>query len=292
MSNEVMDREVVIMNEINPSNLTPGAFLRFTRENLGLTLEEVALQMHLSPVVVDALENDAMARLPGVTFVRGYLRAYAKILSLPADEVIAAFNAIYPQTAQSFTAPATTARRTQKMVIKKKRSNEKLVRWIGYIIAAVLVVLVFTWWHNHTTMMDEALSHQAAKPLPATEIAASTVEPTDATATDTIPAAATTPATSAAAMQPVGPASSSQSQMDVTSPIAATVANTAANVPGLQPTASTSPLTATPANKTVNATEAAANAAAVPGLAPTAPPNTPAKSRVAKKSAWVNPDAN
>ena len=68
---------------------TAGAELRAAREGAGLSIEEVAQQLKLAPRQVKALEDDDYAKLPGRTFVRGFVRNYARAFGLDADELVA-----------------------------------------------------------------------------------------------------------------------------------------------------------------------------------------------------------
>ena len=72
------------------SALSAGAMLRAGREAAGLTIAAVAQQLKLAPRQVTALEDGDFAGLPGRTFVRGFIRNYARLLRLDADEVLAA----------------------------------------------------------------------------------------------------------------------------------------------------------------------------------------------------------
>jgi cytoskeleton protein RodZ len=59
-----------------------GTRLREAREARGLSIDDLARTLNLHPRVVDALERDDDAALPAVPFVRGYLRAYARLMSM------------------------------------------------------------------------------------------------------------------------------------------------------------------------------------------------------------------
>jgi cytoskeleton protein RodZ len=72
------------------SAVTSGAMLRAGREAAGLGIAAVAQQLKLAPRQVTALEDDDFASLPGRTFIRGFIRNYARLLRLDADEVLAA----------------------------------------------------------------------------------------------------------------------------------------------------------------------------------------------------------
>ena len=73
-----------------PVASTAGGQLRAAREAAGLSQEAVAEQLKLAPRQVRAIEDDDYARLPGRTFVRGFVRNYARLLQLDASAVLAA----------------------------------------------------------------------------------------------------------------------------------------------------------------------------------------------------------
>jgi len=66
-----------------------GATLRAAREAHGMSIDAVAQQLKLAPRQVQALESDDYAQLPGRTFVRGFMRNYARLLRLDPDAVVA-----------------------------------------------------------------------------------------------------------------------------------------------------------------------------------------------------------
>ncbi|MBF0583642.1 MAG: DUF4115 domain-containing protein [Magnetococcales bacterium] len=65
-----------------PTAMQVGAFLRQVREQQGLTIGEVARQTRIRDVYLFALEAGEVEKLPGSTFVAGFLRLYAEILGL------------------------------------------------------------------------------------------------------------------------------------------------------------------------------------------------------------------
>lgn len=70
----------------------PGQRLRAERESRGISQEDVANRLNLTVTFIEALETDDYDRLPEATFVRGYIRNYARELDLPADELISVFS--------------------------------------------------------------------------------------------------------------------------------------------------------------------------------------------------------
>lgn len=69
----------------------PGERLREARKAGKLDLEAAAAQLNLSVSVIRALENDDYAALPNSTFIKGYIRSYGRLLRLPADELVRAY---------------------------------------------------------------------------------------------------------------------------------------------------------------------------------------------------------
>jgi cytoskeletal protein RodZ len=69
--------------------LSPGAKLAFARNDLGWTVEQVAAQLKLATRQIVALEADDYAALPEPAVVRGFIRAYAKLLKLDATPLVA-----------------------------------------------------------------------------------------------------------------------------------------------------------------------------------------------------------
>ena len=65
-----------------------GAELKRVREEQGLTISEVAHHLKLAPRQVEALEDERFAQLPGITFVRGMLKNYARLLKLAPEPLL------------------------------------------------------------------------------------------------------------------------------------------------------------------------------------------------------------
>jgi cytoskeleton protein RodZ len=76
-----------------------GAVLAAAREELNLSIAEVARHLKLSPAQVEALEAGAYDRLPGRVFVRGFLRNYAKLLGIDPEPLLRRIEHELPQPA-------------------------------------------------------------------------------------------------------------------------------------------------------------------------------------------------
>lgn len=65
-----------------------GERLRTAREEQGLSLAQVASATRILPRYIQALEIGDLGSLPGDVYARGFIRNYAQLLRLPAEELI------------------------------------------------------------------------------------------------------------------------------------------------------------------------------------------------------------
>ena len=70
--------------------LDVGLTLREARERLGMSVHDVAERIKFAPKQVEALEANDFAHLPQATFLRGFVRSYARVLQLDEATLIAA----------------------------------------------------------------------------------------------------------------------------------------------------------------------------------------------------------
>ena len=68
-----------------------GRYLKRTREARAMSVEEVSRATRIPVGNLERLENDHFDDLPGEVFVRGFLKAYARAVSVPVDEVLARY---------------------------------------------------------------------------------------------------------------------------------------------------------------------------------------------------------
>jgi cytoskeletal protein RodZ len=64
-----------------------GELLKITREAKNLSLSEVHQNTRMSVLVLKALEQDDFTSFESETYLKGFLKSYAKYLGLDADEV-------------------------------------------------------------------------------------------------------------------------------------------------------------------------------------------------------------
>lgn len=85
------------MSDQNTNAGRPGSDLAKKREEMGLSQAMVAQSLCLPENYVDALEKNDWEVLPEITFIRGYIRSYARFVGLDQEDLVAAFEANLPQ---------------------------------------------------------------------------------------------------------------------------------------------------------------------------------------------------
>ncbi len=73
-----------------------GTALREGRESKGLTVEAVEEKTKIAPSVIVALEEGNSSRFPHPVYARGFVRSYALLLGLDAQELCSHFSREYP----------------------------------------------------------------------------------------------------------------------------------------------------------------------------------------------------
>lgn len=178
--------------ELQQEDISVGDQLRAARERSGFDQKEIARELKLDLSVISALENNDFERLPEPIFVCGYLRAYANLVSIPSDPLVAAF------TNRGYQPPPIARQKPAKTQVS---SRDTKVRGVSIGIALVLVVLLITWWRgNSLDITDTAPVPEAEEET--TPLAAGVGAEPD-TATDSVAREA---APAPASVQPLPPA--------------------------------------------------------------------------------------
>lgn len=200
-----------------PAAPTAGALLAQARSAAGMSVEDVASQLRLAPRQVVAIERDDFANLPGRTFVRGFVRNYARLVKLDVDDVLAALPGDGHAPAPERTLASAAGRSIGEMP-RESRPRSGAARWaIPLLLAAIVGVAAF---------------YEFARP-PAPDRAAATKAEPAATA-------APVPADPAAATRPAGPTPAPATGLptELPNPVAGTAAAPspgAASAPALPP---------------------------------------------------------
>lgn len=116
--------------------VSPGERLQKARKGRQLEISQVAERLNLSPGVVRALEADDYRMLPNATFVKGYLRSYARLLGISGDDLVRGYEAITGHVREAKVEPVAPA------MVSDNRSG---LRNGMIAVAAVVIVTLGVW---------------------------------------------------------------------------------------------------------------------------------------------------
>lgn len=178
------------------TSLGLGERLRSARRARALSLEQVSQMLRLEESVLEALESERFASLGAPVFVRGHLRAYARVLGLPEEAVLEAYRQADPASVQ----PPNVARRLEEPLTEPLSPAA-----IAAIVAVAILALAIFYWF---TQDDVPATLPESAPAAAESSAFVPLEPTipaDAAATAAPESApAVTPPASADATEAPG----------------------------------------------------------------------------------------
>jgi cytoskeletal protein RodZ len=108
-----------------------GEAFRAAREARNLSLSDVAEQIHIRAVYLQAIEEEDWSAIAAPVYVRGFIRTYARFLGLDPQTAIEQFNAVAGEPAAATPVQALPVRRGPSPWL-----------WVGGVLAAILVGLV------------------------------------------------------------------------------------------------------------------------------------------------------
>lgn len=261
--------EVAVATRANP-----GETLRQAREHKGWSTSQVAGQLNLTENSLRHLEQGNFDQLPGHTFARGYVRAYAKLLGMDQAQMVTAFD--------QFTGTDATGSTPQSLgrVAEPMRLSRNLLRLFSLLLLALLVGFGYMWWQERSgrNVAENSglnMEHVEVESADGTTEVHSLDEPEDqAVAEDK----ANTPA---APVEPVGDAGTGAPEQAAP---AQAVQAPAAETPAAAPASAAAPSAPAPvvAAPAVSAVASAAPVAPAASVAPSAPeaPAAPATTPV------------
>jgi cytoskeletal protein RodZ len=84
-----------------PQGMSVGRYFQKSREEKKVSLESVARETRINMDFLRAIEEDSFQLIPCETYVRGFIRSYAKFMRVNAEELIALYNLqVEPQRTQ------------------------------------------------------------------------------------------------------------------------------------------------------------------------------------------------
>ena len=138
-------------DSIGGSHESPGELLRIAREKAGQSAADIADKLKIPESYISAIEDSAFDRIPAeLVFVRGYIRRYARLVSLSCDELVAIFDR-YTGDSREYI-PALKEGRP----VEVRRQVSPVVSW-GGTMATILLVGAVSYYGWNSGQKSEAL---------------------------------------------------------------------------------------------------------------------------------------
>lgn len=132
-----------------------GDVLRDARIAANWTIAEVANKLNLTVNAVESIETSRFERLPGITFARGYIRSYAKILGLDANQLVKQFD----QTVGSNTIDNSV--HTIDRVGEARRVSRGMLQFSAFVVFLIAVGAAYYAWQTFNTLKPQEDSQSA-----------------------------------------------------------------------------------------------------------------------------------
>ncbi|STV87283.1 cytoskeleton protein rodZ [Klebsiella michiganensis] len=129
---------------------TTGARLRNAREQLGLSQQAVAERLCLKVSTVRDIEDDKAPADLASTFLRGYIRSYARLVHIPEEELL-------PMMAKQAPIRAAKVAPMQSFSLGKRRKKRDgwLMSFTWLVLFVVIGLSGAWWWQDHKAQQDE-----------------------------------------------------------------------------------------------------------------------------------------
>lgn len=131
--------------ESTVSDVTLGSVLKAAREKMGLSIADTAVKLHLRPRIVEDIEANNFINIASSTYVRGYVKNYARMVGVDIQLIEACLARQVPSVTepamQSFSRKTTYQARDTKL------------KWLSFFIVIVLLGLLVVWWMQKSTLL-------------------------------------------------------------------------------------------------------------------------------------------
>ncbi|QHM72049.1 cytoskeleton protein RodZ [Mixta intestinalis] len=130
-----------------------GARLRAAREQMGLTQQNVAERLCLKLSTVRDIEEDKAPADLASTFLRGYIRSYARLVHVPEEDLL-------PMMAKQAPVRAAKVEPMQSFSLGKRRKKRDgwLMIFTWLVVFVVVGLTGAWWWQNHKAAQADLVS--------------------------------------------------------------------------------------------------------------------------------------
>ena len=122
----------------------PGQILKQARELANFSTQDIADKIKLKKALIEDIEQDNYDINISLTFVRGYLKLYAKHVNVGEADILKAFESLSTQKKE----PAKLQSFSRKVA---NQANDDKLMLVTYLIVAVVIALVVIWWFQQSS---------------------------------------------------------------------------------------------------------------------------------------------
>lgn len=115
-----------------------GIKLKSQREELDMTVNEVASNLNLDVSYINAIETNDFSNISSTSYVYGYIRSYAKLLKLPEQDILDLYQ--YDKSETSKLLPDYMGQR--KTYTDTSKGS---VPWV-WLFVSITAILFLSWW--------------------------------------------------------------------------------------------------------------------------------------------------
>ncbi|HHR5900326.1 TPA: cytoskeleton protein RodZ [Providencia alcalifaciens] len=144
---------MTIENNTEQTSLTVGQLLSRAREHMGLTQEAVAERLCLKVSTVKEIEQDIHPAGVEPTFLRGYIRLYARMVGIPENDINSLLKSDVP--AQT---PNVSPMQSYSLGKKRKKREGWLMKLTWLIVIILIAMIGIWWWQDHNAQQKDLLT--------------------------------------------------------------------------------------------------------------------------------------
>lgn len=144
--------------------VTPGLLLSRARQSRGLSIADVVRAIKFSPKQIEAIEGDDFDRTSGATtFIRGFIRSYAKFLHIDPQPLLAMLDQPAPQVDDMIQLPQDGGTALPQSIAEPRFP---LPYWLLPALLAVAAAAVGLIWHLNASEqgIDPPVTHTSELP--------------------------------------------------------------------------------------------------------------------------------
>jgi cytoskeletal protein RodZ len=124
-----------------------GRRLKSAREAQGMDSKDAAGHLRVHEKIILMIESGIFNNSLPLTFIRGYIRSYAKLLEIPEPEVREALDLLQPKI--DLTEESDHSKSSSYRVMRSTDTHPLFMTLFTLLILVTLISLVAIWWHSH-----------------------------------------------------------------------------------------------------------------------------------------------